>query len=260
MGPVAAIVGGALIGGVSSLIGSNKAASSADKAAKRSNAEQQREFDLVRGDTAPYRQVGASALDQLAKLYGLQSGQAQGPLSYEQWSQQNPQASQFSRPSLSGLPQGMLPGLQNGNRNAYNQYVQGYQPPAQAGPNMSGFFASPDYQFNLSQGQQSLDRSLLAQGRGLSGANLKAGERYASGLASQQYGDWYNRLAGLAGIGQTGVSQSAAAGANAANNISSAYQNLGQTQGSAYLAGAQGVNNSLQGGIGNALLYKYLGQ
>jgi|SRR5882724_479468 len=126
-------------------------------------------------------------------------------------------------------------------------------------PDMSGFFQSPDYQFNLDQGQQAIDRSAAARGGLLSGAAVKSGQRFASGLASQQFGDFYNRLAGQAGIGQTGVQATTAAGTNAANQISGAYQQNGVNQGnSAYLT-AGGINQSVQGGLSNYMLSKYLG-
>lgn len=125
-------------------------------------------------------------------------------------------------------------------------------------PDMSRFFASPDYQFNLEEGQKALDRSLLARGRGLSGAALRGGIRYASGLASGQFDNYYNRLASQAGLGQAATGSTAAAGANAANNIGGAYMANAQNKASAYAMGAQGVNNAVQGGISNYMLYRYL--
>lgn len=53
--------------------------------------------------------------------------------------------------------------------------------------------SDPAYQFRLDQGQQALDRQLGAGGNLYSGQAIKERERYAQGLASQEYDDAYNR-------------------------------------------------------------------
>ena len=60
----------------------------------------------------------------------------------------------------------------------------------------------PSYQFRLKQGQQALDRSSAARGMGYSGAQLKAAQDYCQNMASQEFANYYNRLAGLAQGGQ----------------------------------------------------------
>ena len=70
-GIATAIIGGAVISGVMGNKAAGKAARATRGAADASIAEQQRQFDLVRGDTAPYRDVGQGALYQLAGLTGL---------------------------------------------------------------------------------------------------------------------------------------------------------------------------------------------
>jgi hypothetical protein len=123
---------------------------------------------------------------------------------------------------------------------------------------MGAFFASPDYQFNLGEGQKAIDRSLAARGGALSGASVREGARYASGLASQQYGDYTNRLLTIAGLGSAATSNVAAAGQNMANNNSAAILNNANARASSYMTQAQGVNNAVQGGISNYLLQQYL--
>lgn len=60
---------------------------------------------------------------------------------------------------------------------------------------------SPGYQFALDQGNQELDRQAAARGNYFSGAALKAGQQYASGLADQTANNYYSQLAGTAGQG-----------------------------------------------------------
>jgi hypothetical protein len=283
---VAVAVGGsALVGAAASSYAGNKAAGASKDATQASVAEQRRQFDLTREDTAPYRQVGRGALGKLSQLYGLGSitdpalAPKVGTRVYkssdiERLLQQglsvddilklgtyNPGAKVSDTQRLMqryNLSAAQINQLQNGQ---FSSPAAGPGAPGAGGPagDMSVFFESPDYRFNLAEGQRAIDNSLVARGGALSGAGIKAGVRYASGMASREFGSFYDRLANLAGIGQTGVAQSAAAGANAANNISNAYMQNGMNRGSAYMATATGVNNAVQGGIGNFMLSRYLG-
>ena len=64
------------------------------------------------------------------------------------------------------------------------------------------FLESPGYQFQLEQGQKAIDRSAAARGMLRSGATMEASQRFGQGLAAQDFTTYYNRLAGLAGMGQ----------------------------------------------------------
>lgn len=137
-------------------------------------------------------------------------------------------------------------------------YGRGADGTATGAPDMGVFFNSPDFKFNRDQGQQAIDRSLAARGRALSGAGVKAGARFAQGLASSEFGNFYNRLASQAGLGQAAAGSTASAGANASNNISNAFMQNGMNRASAYQQQAAGVNNAVTGGIQNYMLYRYL--
>lgn len=125
------------------------------------------------------------------------------------------------------------------------------------GGDFSSFKASPDYQFALDQGMQSLDRSAASRGGLYSGGHSADLMKFGQGLASQNYGNYYNRLAGLAGVGQTTGQSLGQFGANAANQIGgarqSAYNNIGQNNADFYAgtAGALGgLWNQYMGGRG----------
>ena len=81
----------------------------------------------------------------------------------------------------------------------------------------------PGYQFRLEQGQKALERSAAARGGLQGGGTLKALERYAQGVASDEYGKSFDRfqadrknrfgmLSDLAGFGQRAVGQQLEAG------------------------------------------------
>lgn len=101
----------------------------------------------------------------------------------------------------------------------------------------------PGYQFGLSEGQRAMDRKVAASGGRVSGAALRAATRYGTDYGSAGYGAAYqrrqdrlNRLAALAGIGQTATANSAAAGQASANAISSAVMSQGDAAGAARMA------------------------
>lgn len=145
--------------------------------------------------------------------------------------------------------------------------TQGYPggPFSFSGVNQSN---DPAYQFDLSQGQQAIQRSAAAQGGLVSGGALKDLDTYSQGYASNQYqqsysnalaaynqaynqfetqqGNTYNRLAATAGLGQNAVTQTAtsgnsAAGTNAAVSGSTANALAGLATSGASAQGAAGV-------------------
>lgn len=113
----------------------------------------------------------------------------------------------------------------------------------QAG-DMSGFFESPDYQFNLSQGIGGIDRGAAARGSLFSGGTDADRIRFASGLASQEYGNFFSRLQQNAGMGS---SAAAGVGGFGAANAANQGQNMLGAAGaraSAYGAQSNAFNNA----------------
>lgn len=122
--------------------------------------------------------------------------------------------------------------------------------------------SDPGYQFGLQQGEQGINRAAAAAGRYDSGATLKDLLRFNADYAGTKFNDAFNRdqltkgaifnrLAGVAGIGQTGVGQATTAGMNSAANIG----NLLTGQGNAIASGIVGSANSLSQGFSNAANY-----
>ena len=112
----------------------------------------------------------------------------------------------------------------------------------------SGFTQSPDYQFAMDQGLKSLERGAAARGGLYSGGADADRMQFASGLASQNYNNYYNRLAGLAGAGQTAGSGLAALGQNYATNVGNNLIGAGNARGSVYGQRAY-ANNALAGAV-----------
>jgi len=135
-------------------------------------------------------------------------------------------------------------------------------------PDYSSFFKDPSYTFTQQQGELGIERGANARGLNLSGGTLKDLTAFNSGLASQQYGNYFQRLMGLAGIGQNATNTNAnLVGTNAnlvtgnASNNTAGANAIGNTmmgQGQAQASGAVGVANAANGGVSNALMYNYM--
>jgi len=98
----------------------------------------------------------------------------------------------------------------------------------------SSFHESPDYQFALSEGIKGLDRSAAARGRLYSGGYGEDLTRFGQGLATQNYGNYYDRLARLAGMGQQSASDLSRYGAAMAGGVGDILLGQGQARASAY--------------------------
>jgi len=110
---------------------------------------------------------------------------------------------------------------------------------------LSRFMASPDYGFRVTEGINALDRSASSRGRLRSGAQDKAITKYGQNVASGEWGNYQNRLASLAGLGQTSTANLAATGTSAGQAIGNAYQNAGAARASGYAGQANALNSGL---------------
>jgi hypothetical protein len=114
----------------------------------------------------------------------------------------------------------------------------------------SAFVASPGYQFRMGEGLKAIDRQNAARGLLTSGAADKARMRYAEGLGAEEYNNWWNRGAGLAGVGQAATNTGIAAGQASTNNIMNAYQNAGNARASSYANTGSAINSGINNVLG----------
>lgn len=134
----------------------------------------------------------------------------------------------------------------------------------------------PAYQFDLNQGQQSIQRSAAAQGGLVSGGALKELNDYTQGYASNQFQQSYNnalgqyqqaynqfenqqsnkfnRLSSVAGLGQNAATMTATSGnaaaatvantnTNTANALGAIYTNQANATGAATIGAVNGISN-----------------
>ncbi|MBK6865536.1 MAG: hypothetical protein IPG91_19495, partial [Ideonella sp.] len=95
----------------------------------------------------------------------------------------------------------------------------------------SSITTMPDYQFGFDQGSKALQNSATARGTTYSGQQAKALQRYGNDYAGTKLGESFNRLASLAGIGQTATSQTNALGQNYANSTANNITDAGNARG-----------------------------
>ena len=110
----------------------------------------------------------------------------------------------------------------------------------------------PGYGFRLSEGMKALERGAAARGGLISGNALRAAQRYGQDVASQEFGNAYGRLAGLANIGPSAAGVMNTLGQQYAAGAGNIYGAMGQTAGQAQLARGSIYGNMLNqlGGIG----------
>ena len=115
---------------------------------------------------------------------------------------------------------------------------------------------APNYQFMLNQGLGAQNQALNAGGGGsnINTAGTKFAEDYASNAYQQAFSNYqaqqtniYNKLAGIAGIGQQSLANLSNLSTGNATNIS----NLGVGAANAQAAGTVGSASALAGGLGS---------
>lgn len=107
----------------------------------------------------------------------------------------------------------------------------------------------PGYQFRLGQGQDALQNSMAARGGALGGNALKALTEYGQNFASNEYGNVYNRLAGLANTGQATAQNLGSFGQNTAGAVGNNLITAGQARASGYAGQANALNGLVDNGI-----------
>lgn len=221
------------------VIGSN-ASRSASRAQTQSDAlaieEQRRQYDLSRSDMQPWLGAGSNALRQMQIELGLPVSTAP-PMAGTETNTggvaNNLYGDGFgSIPGLAGRFQ--LPGKTTAPTSSG---IASGVPQSQA-PAASGFKATPGYEFVRSEGMRGLERSAAARGGAFSGNALRGLDQFNNGLASQEYNNYFNRLAGLSGTGQNTSQNLASLGQSSANNIGSLLSNSGAARASGIVGSA----------------------
>lgn len=215
------MVAAAVIIGVGTAGAAAVSANAAKQAGKSSQAgydaasrESARQYDQTRKDQQPWMQTGKNALNLL--------GRASGTAAFDADAYYN----KYKDSYLAEHPgdQAFADYFKNNTEEVYRNWGDITGRPADTTgtngqPDLSAFTASPGYQFRLQQGTNTALNAFSAKGGAQSGNALKALNDYAQGQASAEYGNWWNQIAGLAGVGQSATNTVAQAGAQNSQNV-----------------------------------------
>ena len=288
----AAIIGSAAISGGAALLAGGAQADAASQAAalqaeatRESVGEQRRQFNLLRGDLAPYRETGQNALAQYAALYGIGRGGGGGdnalvggagggdPPGYPAYGPDNYFVDAHARAAAQGIP------LLAAHRQIGAEFTAANPPGATDSGGDSGFLSqeemqaardrfmeTPGYQFRFDEGIRALDRSASATGRLRGGGYTRELTRYGQGVASGEFENYANRLSGLAGMGQGSTVSTGTLGVQTGANIGNTLTRGAALQGNALMAagtarasGYAGAANAASGLTENYLAAKWHG-
>jgi hypothetical protein len=116
----------------------------------------------------------------------------------------------------------------------------------QPGADVSGWLSQqPGYQFGMNQGINAISSRAATSGLLNSGSTLKALNAFGQDYAGTKFGEHWNRLAGLAGIGQSATNQLGQAGQAYANAYGNNAMAAGNARASAYSNNGQMWGNAL---------------
>jgi hypothetical protein len=121
---------------------------------------------------------------------------------------------------------------------------------------MSDFEADPGYAFRQSEGMKALERSAAARGQLLSGGTMKGIQRFGQDLASQEYGNAFNRfqiersarlnpLQSMMGSGQSATNTMTSAAGNLGQGLAQSEMNAGAARASGYVGAANALNQAI---------------
>lgn len=269
---------GGIVGGLFQANAAKKAANQQAAAAQRDLDFQRETRDLIFDRTDPFYQSGITAQNALNYELGLGNrpmiggaapqvetfqdaapmGQAQGAMPYfgpGRSGEEARQRWQSQGGNMLSAPQGATRYRVGGQTFDTMDAAQAY---AKANPTgataYQGFQASPGYRFAFDQGTAAVNALAGAKGGLNSGRTMQDLNTFGQGIANQEYGNYLNRLTGLAGSGQNAAGMQANAATNAASGVSNALSGIGNAQS----AGTIGAANGIAGGINNQLaLFQY---
>lgn len=104
---------------------------------------------------------------------------------------------------------------------------------------------SPGYQFRFGEGQRAIETGGASKGLLMSGGTLKDLARFGDGLASQDFGDSFNRQMAIAGGGQQAATNGAQMGQQSAAGIADLFTQQGNARASGYIGQANAIGQTI---------------
>ena len=140
-----------------------------------------------------------------------------------------------------------------GTANTATGDLLGLNGPDAATTAFGNFHASPGYEWSMDQGLRAVDAGAAAKGLLRSGATLKAEQTFGTGLADQEFTNYYNRLFDLSKLGENAAGGTAQASTAAGTGMAQTDLSLGSAQTSIYGNAAKGVTNAVNNYANNSI-------
>jgi hypothetical protein len=105
-----------------------------------------------------------------------------------------------------------------------------------------------------------MQRAAAAGGTLISGGQLKAGQEFGQGLATQQFGNYFNRLLSLSQLGQSAATGVSNAALTTGQNVGNTIQAGGQATASGIVGSANAISGGLNGVTGGVTTAALLGK
>lgn len=238
--------GASILGGVLSSKSSSKGAEAQVDASAESIAFQRESRDMVLDLQKPYRDASYRATAALMDLTGLSRGGIKSA----------------PKDPVSAAPEFDWDGYIRDGRGPFETMARmaergrSEQTPAMEtavatdAPDLAdypsySFKQDPGYQFRMDEGMKALERGAAARGGLLSGGFARKALRYAQDYASNEYTNVYNRVASIAGFGQTATNNSSNAIMVAGGNVGNAMMNAGEARASGYVGQGNAWANAI---------------
>ena len=280
-----------VISGIMGAKSAEKAADTQADAAREATAAQKEMYQQGRSDIAPWRISGVNALMAMSDMMGLKrpalsqingpgtvgggvnnanvqplmqgqnraypGGEDAGNLDSQIRGLYGGQYTGTGMPGVNQYVDPTAPVSQIGNVNALNQTkpVEGQYDKSINMPHYN-WHTSPGYDWRLNEGRRAIDTSAAARGSVFSGATLKALDRYGQGVASDEYGNVFNRLGKIAGFGTDTIGSSSSMAMQTGQQIGQNALAAGNARASGYINQANAYSG-MSKGIVNALLAYY---
>jgi hypothetical protein len=186
--------------------------------------------------------IGGAASKSASKTQAASADRA-GQLAHEQYLQTREDQMPWLEAGEGSLDI-MSPGIQPGHE--FNRSFT-----------LKDFVRDPGYQFRMGEGIRGIEGTAASRGGLLSGATLRRLTRYNQDYASGEFQNSYNRyntdltgrfnrLASVAGVGQTANAALATAGNQYVDNASSALYGGANARASGYVGGANALGGGMQ--------------
>lgn len=193
----------------------------AANAANRAAQMQQEEATRSRAALSPWTSAGTGAIGKVTNLLGLGTLKTNG-----------------------------------GNYNTYGLDPAGAKETQQQA--LADFQTTPGYQFRMDEGSKALDRSAASRGLLRSGAQQKAITDFGQNIASEEYGNYFNNLLKVSGLGSEAASSGNSTSASLTQGAGNSILQGGIARGSGYAAGANALASGISKGVENAVGGAYL--